>query len=696
MSHFCWDDIDLIAGRTVAGEIVSVDRENMTAVVKDIGLSNLDNIPIHYHCDEDDTKDNGECIKGAYPDYADEKGAGAFAVGDKVSVIFRGMNRARPMIIGFTGDDKKCCNFRFSLQGSDGEELSEGVIFSIFDEDQNSLPVIKVEYDEDEEYWTFTLDIEADMPLGEYVLEEGEEANKVECVGPFWAKYFKGGYKHTQYQGINESSGFFLEGDRVIYGDGTLYADVLEVLTAAEGEFWEDWSEGICGKNTWNGMSFYSRVSPHVEADASLLRGPCLPSPSIVSDSASGVFGGGNSSFSYEIKNEVLTLSSSTSWGGEAGGAIAAGGVEYTRGWQDMYIDTWDGDLPSMAMIRMYINFPAVVFSLAGDSFGDILLTVQGYRQDSDQIIYLYYYIKYCYTYGEDVEQGSDVDEGDHNIWIGDDIVLGEPFEINVTDDVIERGLDSFDTNRPLSGMSFTIYTGSQDSGGNAQMSLSVDHIDIPRWEDWSEGFLGTNDWERTLNQCLGGDDSYFRLVQAWPNITLPVYGTASGQSSSISLSNEIVTLEASSVDTPGGLEWSMTWLDYYRSSGNWGRYNRLPPCTGLIVNFASVVDGLHSTSSDGFGYGRIAMGLGDHWLDLFFAYTDYGKSGSDCEDWQDDFDHNIWIGDETISGQEFEIDFRDYDWWSDDIGELWWFGFVLTSHAAGSVSCSIDYIDFP
>lgn len=125
MSSFQWEDIDLGAGNIVDGIISNIDYEKMTATVIRGGHVIDHDIPIHYHCEEDNT-DNGSTFSSSYPDSLDEAGADAFHEGDTVNVMFRGAKNTRPLIIGFP-DSAPACETVFYLRVTiDGNRLTHG------------------------------------------------------------------------------------------------------------------------------------------------------------------------------------------------------------------------------------------------------------------------------------------------------------------------------------------------------------------------------------------------------------------------------------------------------------------------------------------------------------------------------------------------------------------------------------------
>lgn len=110
MSFFQWNNIDLNAGKLKVDTIVSVDQDALTATCE----KTPGNIPIHYHCSEEDVEDDGSDFDSKYPDEMDEMGASAFSKGDEVLVMFRKTGDKDPIIIGFAKEDKTC-GFQFKI-----------------------------------------------------------------------------------------------------------------------------------------------------------------------------------------------------------------------------------------------------------------------------------------------------------------------------------------------------------------------------------------------------------------------------------------------------------------------------------------------------------------------------------------------------------------------------------------------------
>jgi hypothetical protein len=100
------NNIALNAGNITTGIIRDINYGEMTASVE-INSIITKNIPIHYHCEEDNT-DSGLDFDSVYPDDLDEDGAYAFSEGDEVLIMFRDINNTKPLIIGFPGEAKEC------------------------------------------------------------------------------------------------------------------------------------------------------------------------------------------------------------------------------------------------------------------------------------------------------------------------------------------------------------------------------------------------------------------------------------------------------------------------------------------------------------------------------------------------------------------------------------------------------------
>ncbi len=431
MSTLKWDDIDLGAGNIVTGEIISIDHNEMTASVSEVG----ENIPIHYHCDGELDDNDTRPFDSAYPDDTDNGGSAAFSVGDEVCVMFRRLNNRDPLIIGFKNESKLCCVFKFSLEGEDAGELTEDVSFTLYGEDQNPVSITTPEYDEDEGCWMFSVDMEAD-----------EEAS---CEGPFWAKYFAPGFKTTQYHGVDESESWFSESDRVIMGDGTLYFDLLKILEGETG-YWEDWAEDLlCGYRNW-------KLHLHTDTSIPSYQAVCPALP--ISGSAREATG------SINISNEAFVINlTSTVLSDELNASqVNVNLIFETENTEEM--------LPVWKKCIIKLNEAVVNELLSLDSYSEMSI---GFFTDDDKRISLFFYPSNFTS--------RDIGEVGKLLNIHDRLVIDEPIIFDFKNDEEFGGW--FTDGSKIK----KIYIFFMSSAGDS-MNAALDYIDFPKWETWDDG----------------------------------------------------------------------------------------------------------------------------------------------------------------------------------------------------------------
>lgn len=433
MTFFQYSDIDVTAGEIQSGKIITVDRANLKATVE-MNSSNragplsedytpgassgggniLSNVPIHYHCNEDDVEDSGVKFDGAYPDAMDERGASAFARDDRVLVLFRSPGQKDPVIIGFVDKAGSCCSFLFNLRGEDGPELITGASFYAYDRSQQALPIIDLEYNEIEQAWSFTLD-------SEYTGSQYSD-----CSDSYWVRYKVPGYKLTQYHSIDADKGDFWQKDDMVLGDGTLLFDILDILEGTIG-FWEDWEDDeFCGKHTWTVVS--------CEQAAGEESCPSLPFSSVDE----------YSECSISLVNEILSMAFNRL-------SEEGGNPQFSIYWESSEEDL--GRLITKLILKLSSlssissGNDGVYMSIEDSNGNYAFLILSGYT-DSDF---------------DDMEDWYRVGDND-----GEEMILDLKNDYGLSGKVASTQL--------ILNCNYV---------GN--LSLDIDYIDFPRWEDWDK-----------------------------------------------------------------------------------------------------------------------------------------------------------------------------------------------------------------
>lgn len=424
MSFFQWPNIDLHAGNIIEATISDVDHTNLKASCYELtGM-----IPIHYHCTETDVEDDGGDFDSKYPDEQDERGASAFTIGDRVLVLYRETGNKSPIIIGFAEEDKACCNFKFQLTGEEEGLLTEGVGFSVFDEEQTSQPITDLQYDGENDRWVFSLDTE----------QEG-----VTCEGPFWVRYVKAGFKTTQYQGIDDSENFFQEGNRVVMGDGTLYYDTLALLEG-EIEYWEDWEDDLlCGHRNWILYLWIDSAIPEINAEC-----PSLPISGEGEEGATGNVDISNQIFSISLySNETQNTT-----------CLANCTLDFETEDEEEMIPSWKRLILKISDIWINENLTAWSYTVFSITF----------KTEDDKRSAIFFYPSTI----EPREISSY-----KSVYVSPDIISTDDPTIL---DLKELFGSFLDVSQKIKGIYFFFMSSQSD-----RMDLSLDYIHFQKWEDW-------------------------------------------------------------------------------------------------------------------------------------------------------------------------------------------------------------------
>ncbi|MBW2342498.1 MAG: hypothetical protein JRF53_00535 [Deltaproteobacteria bacterium] len=367
--------------------------------------------------------------------------ASAFSDGDEVIVELShdaNNNWINPKVIGFKSEPKACCFFRFSLVGADGPALIEGVLFSVYNEEQVAQSVINLEYDEDEEYWGFALNRD----------QEGYD-----CSGPFWVRYMKGGYKTTQYLAKDTEGDWWKETDMIIFGDGTLYEDVMQLLES-ETDYWEDWEDDlICGKHEWE-------VGAYIDGDQLHYQDSCVTLPI----NETGQYG---SYLDLSLENEVISMTCNTVHHEDDNTTSLAQ--------MDVYNSESDS-MPHVLGRKIKIKFSNYSYDYSGPYpyvEGNIYI-----KSEAGKLLILWF------AYATDKAPASPVDR--KYVWIGDEIEVGEELIL----DLFEERFELFEPGDPIDRIGFF---GMGNLGGN--INFSIDYIHFAKWEEFGATFCANQNW---------------------------------------------------------------------------------------------------------------------------------------------------------------------------------------------------------
>ena len=505
------------------GTITAVDPENDVADVDVFGGTSGSDVPLYYHCLPDSELRSNGAIMGA---------AVAFSVDDEV-IVMCDTSGSAVRIVGFVEGIKACCLFKFALTGSDAEVLDTGVIFAAYNDMQTPVPVKDIAYDEDGEFWHFSLDLS----------QEG-----VDCSKEFWIKYFKGGYKTTQYHSINTAEGFFQEGDRIVLGDGTLYEDIMELLEGETG-YWEDWKDNlICGYREYTCYVYTETEYDPSGAPWSGTTCPTLPLNAT----------GDGSSASLVLSNETLSFVGITSPSPSGVSSVALLVLNYQ----------WTGsNLKAITRFngKLVIKFNELSDSDAGGDLSYLEGNFSLKDENGNSILF---------WFSESAALGTtyprDINEHQRWVWIRDKIVLGEPLELDLSDDEYSGVLNS-----PIVGW-YLFGMGSYGSN----ISFSLDYIDFPRWENWDDSdepsLCKNHNWTLTFSR------EYYNC----PILPAILYDSQDGEANAthnVNIVDGILSWAGSSVgiNTNNYLEW---WADTEEE--------KISGVTTLVIKYSAFCSG--------------------------------------------------------------------------------------------------------